>query len=197
MKTLRHTLLLLVFSALGGAAWVAHRPADWPELEQADPERKPPLSVLDQLSQAAIKRSAPLEIGEARLNEYLRTALAPGMAAGRLDAWLSLQAPQIDLQEQGAALRLRWFVGARRVCDLTVNLALQREADHFRIEIRDGAYGRLKVPRGLLHPARQVLASLAAALEPEINALFQMSQVRISDNKLQLDPRFAENASPS
>lgn len=197
MKALRHTLLLLVFSALSGAVWVAHRPAGWPELQRPDPARKPPLSVLDQLGQAAIKRSAPFEISEARLNEYLHVTLAPALAAGALKRWLTLESPQIDLQEGRAALRLRWRLGGRHACDLTVNLALKREDDHYRVEITDGAYGRLRVPRGLLHPVRGALARLAAALEPEINALFQMNQVRLTEDKLLLDPRFAEKATPS
>ncbi len=197
MKALRHTLLLLVFSALSGAAWVAHRPAGWAELQRLDPKRKPPLGVLDQLGQAAIKRSAPFEISEARLNDHLRATLAPAMAAGARNGWLTLECPQVDLQQDLAVLRLRWLLGARHACELTVNLALSREDGFYRVEVMSGAYGRLRVPRGLLHPARNALARLAVALEPEINALFQMNQVRIVEDKLLIDPRFAENASPS
>ncbi len=194
MKFLRHTLLLLVFSALSGAAWVAHRPADWPELQRLDPDKKPPLGVLDQLGQAAIKRSAPFEVTEARLNDHLRATVRPAMSEGPLSRWLKLELepPQIDLQNERAALRLRWRLAGRHACDLTVNLALQRDGDHFRVEILDGAYGRLNVPRGLLHPAKNALARLAGALEPEINALFQMNQVEITGDKLLLDPRFAD-----
>lgn len=193
MKFLRHTLLLLVFSALSGAVWVAHRPAEWPPLQRPDPERKPPLDVLDQLGQSAIKRSAPFEITEARLNAHLRDTLH--LSAG--PNWIQPQSPQIDLREDGATLRLRWLLGGRHPCDVTVNLTLHREATHYRVEILDGAYGRLRVPRGLLHPLRSTLDRLAQALEPEINALFQMNHVRLAEDKLQLDPRFTESASPS
>ncbi len=197
VKRLRHTLLLLVFSAFSGAVWVAHRPADWRPLPQADRDRKPPLDVLDQLGQSAIKRSAPFELTEARVNAHLRDVLQPQVTAGVLSRWLEPQPPQIELQEEVASLRLRWLLGSRHACDLTVNLALHREETRYRVEILDGAYGRLKVPRGLLHPVRSALARLADALEPEINALFQMNQVRITEGKLMLDPRFAEPAAPS
>lgn len=194
---LHHTLLLLVFSALSGAVWVAHRPADWQPLKEADRDRKPPLDVLDQLGQSAIKRSAPFEITEARLNAHLRETLRPVMEAGALSRWIHPDTPQINLREDIAELRLRWRLADHHACDLTVNLALRREHNQFRVEIRDGAYGRLKVPRGLLHPARAALGRLAAALEPEINALFQMNQIRIAEDKLMLDPRFSESTVPS
>ena len=193
MNFLRHTLLLLVFSALSGAVWVAHRPADWAPLEQPDPERKPPLDVLDQLGQSAIKRSAPFDVSEARLNAHLRDTLQTSATL----AWFTPQPPQIELRQDGASLRLRWLLAGRHPCDLTVNLTLHRDATRYRVEIRDGAYGRLHVPRGLLHPVRSALTRLAHALEPEINALFQMNQVRLAEDKLQLDPRFTEAASPS
>jgi hypothetical protein len=194
VKLLRKTLFLLAFSALSGAAWVAHRPAAWGELQALDPAKPAPLRVLDQLEQAAIKRSAPLEISEARVNEHLRTVLRPVVVWEKAAPWLRLTSPQIDLQENRATLRLRWHLGDYHVCDLTVNLAVERQADQFRVEVLDGAYGRLQVPRGLLHPAKAVLAELARVLQPEIKALFDMNQVQIAENKLVLDPRIADIA---
>jgi hypothetical protein len=193
LKTVRHSLLLLLFSSLTGAAWVAHRPALWPALQEVDPARKPALGVLDQLSQAAIKRSAPFEITEARLNEFLASQLKTRPMLAGTASWWHLDVPQFDLQEGLAVLRLRWHLGDRHACDLTVNLTLVQEADQFRIEIVDGAYGRLKVPRGMLHPAKAVLAELAAVLRPEVEALFAMNQVIIAEDKLLVDPRFADS----
>jgi hypothetical protein len=192
LKTVRHSLLLLLFSALTGAAWVAHRPADWPKLQAPDLERKPALGVLDQISQAAIKRSAPFEITEARLNQHLSTHLKSQPALAGAASWWRMDAPQVDLQEDRAVLRMRWHLAERHACDLTVNLTLQQEDGAFRIQVLDGAYGRLNVPRGMLHPAKAVLAHLAEALRPELDALFAMNKVKIVEDKLQLDPRFPD-----
>jgi len=171
---------------------VAHRPAEWPPLQEPDTTRKPALGVLDQLSQAAIKRSAPFEISEARLNQHLAGQLktSPGLTGAA--SWWRLEAPQIDLQDGRAVLRLRWLLAERHVCDLTFNLTLTQEAGQYRVEVLDGVYGRLRVPRGMLHPAKAVLVELAAALKPELEALFAMNQVVIAEDKLLIDPRFAD-----
>jgi hypothetical protein len=41
-----------------------------------------------------------------------------------------------------------------------------------------------------MRPLRPALISLSAVLKEEIQALFQMNQVRIAEGKLSLDPRF-------
>jgi hypothetical protein len=193
VKAFRHSLLLLVFSALSGAAWVAHRPALRPVLQASDPERRPSsIGVLDQLAQAAIKRSAPFEISESRINEHLAATLQARPAWAGAASWWRMDAPEIDLQENLAVLRMRWRVGDVHVCDLTVNLKLERAGGEFRCEVLEGAYGRLRVPRGLLHPAKAILVQLGEALRPELDALFSMNQIRIAQDKLLLDPRFSE-----
>ena len=194
LKTVRHSLLLLLFSSLTGAAWVAHRPALWPALQELDATKKPALGVVDQLSQAAIKRSAPFEITEARLNQHLASQLKTRPRWAAASSWWRLEAPQFDLQEDLAVLRLRWHLADRHSCDLTVHLKLGQEAGQFRIEVVEGAYGRLRVPRGLLHPAKAVLAELAEVLRPEVEALFAMNQVIIAEDKLLIDPRFADSS---
>lgn len=194
MNVLRYSFLLLLFSALTGAAWVAHRPAERSALQAQEGDRKPTQGVLDQLAQAAIKRSAPFEISESRLNEHLAESVASRPAWGVAKSWWCLEAPEVDLREGGAVLRLRWRLAEAHVCDLTVNLRLKREESEFHCEIVDGAYGRLKVPRGLLHPAKAVLSHLADVLRPEIDALFAMNQIQIVEDQLLLDPRFLDSA---
>ena len=194
MNVLRYSLLLLLFSALTGAAWVAHRPAQRSALQAQEGERKATQGVLDQLAQAAIKRSAPFEISEARLNEHLAESVTSRPAWGGAKSWWRMEAPEVDLREGGVVLRLRWRLAEVHVCDLTVNLRLKREESEFHCEIVDGAYGRLKVPRGLLHPAKAVLSHLADVLRPEIDALFAMNQIQIVDDQLLLDPRFLDSA---
>ena len=192
MKFVRHSFLLLLFSALTGAGWVAHRPAEWPDLQLPDKERKPALGVLDQISQAAIKRSAPFEISEARLNQHLASHLKARPALAGAASWWHMEAPQVDLKDERMALRLRWRLAGSHACDLTVNATLQQGDGVFIIQVIDGAYGRLKVPRGMLHPAKAVLTNLAEALRPELDALFAMNLVTITEDKLLLDPRFTD-----
>lgn len=154
VNVFRYSFLLLLFSALAGAALVAHRPAQWSTLMVNAGERKPTQGVLDQLAQAAIKRSAPFEISESRLNQHLAENVTSRPSWKEATSWWRMQAPEIDLREGGAVLRLEWKLADVHACDLTVNLSLKREGDEFRGEIIDGAYGRLKVPRGLLHLRR-------------------------------------------
>ncbi len=194
MKLLRQIFLLLLLSALSGAVWVAHRPAHWSALDTTAPPRPPPLGVFEQMDQARIKRSAPFEISEARLNQHLQQQLQPLVSEPFLARWLRAEAPAIALKNDLAELRLRWTLGGHHLTDLTVQLRVLREADSFRIDILSGAYGRLRVPRGLLHPVKPLLAQLSAALQPEIDVLFQMNHIRIAEHKLLLDPRFTDLA---
>ena len=53
-----------------------------------------------------------------------------------------------------------------------------------------GSYGHLTLPRGMMRPLAPALDRVAAALKPEIDALFQMNQVKLLQDKLVLDPRF-------
>lgn len=193
MKVLRQIFLLLLTSALCGAIWVAHRPADWSPLE-ALPDKLPPLGVFDQMDQASIKRSAPFEISEARVNKYLREQVEPVLAQPRLGRWIQPEPPVFAFRENLAELRLRWTIAGFRLADLTVHLAVERDEKTFRVEVLNGAYGRLRVPRGLLHPVKRSLANLATALQPEIDVLFKMNQIRIAEHKLLLDPRFTDLA---
>ena len=78
---LRRVLLTALFSALTAAAWLMHRPADWEPLEGPPEGKGSPLGVLDQMNQAAIKRSAPFDVTEYRLNEYLLQTTTPQVSA--------------------------------------------------------------------------------------------------------------------
>lgn len=193
MNALRHCLLLLLFSALAGAALVAHRPAKGAPLQGLEGEKKSTLGVLDQISQAAIKRSAPFEISEARLNEHLAETVQSRPAFNLMPTSWQMEVPRLDLHLGEATLRLRWRLANIHVCDLAVNFTVRREGKEFRCEVVDGAYGRLNVPRGLLHPAKAVLGQIADVLKPELDALFTMNQIQIAEDQLLLDPRFSES----
>lgn len=189
VKFLFHLLLLTTLSALAGAAWVAHRPADLAGvngLQAGDPAR--PRDVVDELKQVGIKRSAIVEVSEADLNRHLARVLAAKLPA-QLEPWAAFERLVLDLEPDVARLTLVWNLRGHR-STATVDLRVVRQAQAFRTEITGGGYGRLRVPRGLLRPLAPALTGLAAALQEEIDALFQMNQMRVLKDKLVLDPRF-------
>jgi hypothetical protein len=187
VKFLFHLLLLLALSALTGAAWVAHRPAVL-QASAALKEGTKPRDLVDDLKQAAIKGSGIVEISEAELNRHLSKVLTARMKAP-LDQWASFDHLHLDLKTDVASATLAWKV-AGHLSTVTVDLSVARLDKVFRIEVVGGAYGHLQVPRGLLRPLAPALNGLSMALEEEIQALFQMNQVRVAEDKLVLDPRF-------
>lgn len=190
MKFVFHLLLLVAFSALAGAAWVAHRPANLANIGGLDPQVKTPKGrdVLDELRQAAIKRSAILEISEAELNHHLAATLGSRMVSP-VGQWAKFERVVVDLEPDIAHAILIWDIGQHR-STATVDLRIVRLEKSFHVEVVGGRYGHLEVPRGLLRPLAPVLESLSRALEEDIQALFQMNQVKLVKDKLVLDPRF-------
>lgn len=185
-RHLFQTLRLLLVSALAGAAWVAHRPAELPVAPPINTAKADDL--LDLLRQTAIKRAAVMEISEAEVNRHLATTLT-GKVGKMLGKWTAFDGARIDLEPERARLFLVWKLkGFTRTA--SVDLAIGRDADNFHVELQRGAYGHLEMPRGMMRPLYPSLRALAEALDPEIRALFQMTKVTIAKDKLVLDPRF-------
>ncbi|HCN29128.1 MAG TPA: hypothetical protein DIT64_10315 [Verrucomicrobiales bacterium] len=189
MNLIVHLLLLAALSGLAGAAWVAQRPADLGGIRQAAPDdTRRPRDVLDDLKQAAIKRSAVFEITEADLNHHLARVLQAGTLPP-LNRWAAFARAAAALQPGQLEVTLVWEVlGSPRTA--TFRFHIQRLEGSFRVVLTGGSYGRLRVPRGLLRPMLPALEQLGLALEQEIQALFQMNQIQISEHKLVIDPRF-------
>ncbi|WP_395718312.1 hypothetical protein [Prosthecobacter sp.] len=180
------TVRLLLVSALAGAAWVAHRPAELPQAPAANNGKGD--DMLDMLRQSAIKRAAVMEVSEAEINRHLATAIT-GKAASMIGGWVAFDGARIDLEPDHARLFLVWKLhGHTRTA--SVDLAISRDADHFHVELLRGAYGHLEMPRGMMRPLYPALRSVAEVLDPEIRALFQMTKITIAKDKLVLDPRF-------
>jgi hypothetical protein len=185
-RHLLQTLRLLVISALAGAVWVAHRPADLPEVPKAGNGRNDDL--IDMLRQTAIKRAAVVEISEAEINRHLTATLA-GRIVSMFGGWVSFDGMRIDLEPDTARLFLLWRLhGHLRTA--SVDLAISRDDTNYHIELLRGAYGHLQMPRGMMRPLDPALRSVAEVLDPEISALFQMTKITIAKDKLVLDPRF-------
>lgn len=189
MKFVLHVLLLLLLSALAGAAWVAHRPVALAPVESAKPgpsgrQRE----FLDDLKQAAIKRSAVFEISEAELNRHLAKVVAAKMNPPA-NRWASFERVAVELEPDIAHATLAWKTEGH-LSTATVDLNVKRLDSTFHVEVVGGSYGHLEVPRGLMRPLAPALENLAKVLQEEIQALFQMNQIQLAQDKLVLDPRF-------
>ncbi len=185
MKFLVHLALLVAFAALAGAAWVAHRPALAPP--PGEPAKRP-RDVLDELKQAAIKRSAVFEISEPDLNQHLACVLE-ACPRPPLERWMQFRRLAVSLQSEVLEAILVWNIGG---AERTVSLRFQaiRRDSAFEVQLVGGRYGQLEVPRGLLRPLQPLLRQLGSVFAEEIGALFQMNQVRVAQGRLVLDPRF-------
>ena len=185
-RSLLQTLRLLVLSSLGGAAWVAHRPETLPAPPLAQKGKE--FDLLDDLRQASIKRASLIEIHEPDLNRYLSATLSARLSS-KLEKWLRLTAMSIDLEPGKAHVILSWeLFGYRRTA--SVDLVIQRVGEHFHVEMLGGALGHLRLSRGMMRPLQPALGTVAEALDPEIRALFQMTQITLAKDKLVLDSRF-------
>jgi len=187
MKRLLFNLLrLLLLSALGGAAWVAHRAETLPELPAAAKPREQ--DVLEELRLAAIKRATAFEISEADINRHL-AAVMPTRIGSRAEGWFRLQDTRVELEEGRAHVVIVWDVrGLRRTA--SIDLTIRREAENYHVEVLHGAIGHLRLPRGMMRVLDPTLRVITDALDAEIKALFQMTQITFGKDKLLLDSRF-------
>jgi hypothetical protein len=166
---------------------VAHRPEDLPAAPPSAQKGKGP-DLLDDLRQASIKRASIIEIREPDLNHYLSATL-PSRVGSKLDSWMRLADARVDLEPGKAHVIIIWdILGHRRTA--SVDLVIQRVGDHFHVEMLGGALGHLNLPRGLMRPLEPALRVVAEALDPEVRALFQMTQITVAKDKLVLDSRF-------
>ncbi|MCB1211058.1 MAG: hypothetical protein KDK97_17175 [Verrucomicrobiales bacterium] len=197
MKLLRKIVLLIALSALTGAVWVVHRSPPVDALRAAAtvaPTDSVP-DLLDQLRQTAMKRTgrgkggAAIEISEVDLNRYLARRLTTSLPA-QLKGIAAFDGILVDLQPDQARVHLLWVLGAGHLSGASVDLAIKRQGDVFEVEVLRGSYGHLALPRGMMRPLAPALDRVAAALKPEIDALFQMNQVKLLEDKMVLDPRF-------
>jgi hypothetical protein len=186
VKFLLNLLLMTALSALAGAAWVAHRPRALPTVILKDHGKA--VDMTDEIKQAVIKGSAEIEISETEINRHLEKVLTARMAAS-LEKSVRFEKLHFDFDPGIAHATLVWDIAGQRQT-ATMDLAITHLDKVFRVEVIGGAYGHLQVPRGLMRPLRPALISLSTVLKEEVQALFQMNQVRIAEGKLLLDPRF-------
>lgn len=188
MKLPIKLFLLISLSGLTAAAIVGHQTPDLSGIKGADSSTNTPGDIVDLLEQAAIKRSAPIEITESDLNKYLAATVA-GRQEGRTAGIADFESVLVDLKPDTATVTLCWSIQGHRSTS-SLDIRLNREKSNHRAEITGGSYGRMMVARGFMQPVLPAFESLARACDPDIKALFKMTKIQIAEDKLVLDPRF-------
>lgn len=180
--------MLVVLSGCAAAALLSHLPAA--HIAPVPSDEGTARDLLDVLAQAAIKRSSVIEITEEEVNRCLTDTIR-GAQSGRTGRHFAFERASVDLEAGSARVTLHWR-GKSHAVTTSLDLTVLRSPDNkaFRVEIQRGAYGRLAVARGFLLPLMPAYESLAAACDPEIKALFQMTKIEIAKDKLVLDSKF-------
>lgn len=183
-------LLVLWLGLLTAAAIQSHRSADWSKVKglSAPQGKEAPPDLLDRMEQAAWRRNAPLELGEAEVNRYLARIIA-GNQQGASGTAAKFERVALDFEPDRCRVIFAWNVAGRASESAALDFTLQREGENFVIEPRQGSYGRLPVLRGMMCALMPALDSLCAALDDEIHTVFQMNQIRFAQDKVFLDPR--------
>ena len=158
---------MTALSAMAGAAWVAHRPADVAPVQPAGQGARQ-RELVDDLKQAAIKRSAVFEVSEAELNRHLAKTLAGSLPAPAGE-WVQFERLAVDLEPELAHATFVWKLREHR-STATVDFRVQRGEEAFRVEVVGGRYGHLEVPHGMLRPLVPALEKLSQVLQEEIQA---------------------------
>ena len=152
------------------------------------PKEAPLRDLPNQLEQTAIKQATALEISEGELNDYLVRRLR-GQPEGWSGRFAAFDRVLLELNEGVVRVHLCWNVlGHRTVA--RVDLAVARTNKDFTVEVLRGAYGRLEVPRALLTPLIPALNEVARACKPEIQSFFKLPHIRLTKDKVVLNPKF-------
>ena len=184
-----NSALLLALSALSAGAVLCHQTPDLSGVALVPAPKTRPLNDLaNQFEQTALKQESVFVISEGQINDYLVRRLR-GQPSGVTAKVATFDRVLVEMNEGVVRLHLCWNVlGHMQVA--RVDLAIRRTKEDFTVEILQGAYGRLEVPRAMLTPLIPALRELARACKPEIQALFKLPQIRLSKDKVVLNSRF-------
>lgn len=190
MKLLVKLLVLTGLSGLTGAAIVGHRGADLGSVRGTGPAEASAQAndIADMLTQAGIKRSAPVEIAEADLNRFLAATLS-GRQAGRTRRLIDFEKAVVNLEPGDANVILCWNLEGHQTTT-SLHLRVTQEKGEHRFEVTHGAYGRMPVARGFMAAVMPAYTALMAAMNPEIRQVLGMTKIHFAKDKLVLDPRF-------
>jgi hypothetical protein len=180
-------LLFLVLSAALGGSIVFYRPPDLTGIKLTATPGTDPSDMAETISQVVMKQSGKQSITEGDINAFLATVLSQRLEG--LDGIAQPGSVVCDLRETTAPNYITWAVFGQPVT-ASAEVAVARQGADLVFETLRGSYGRLEVPRMLLTPVRPVISALAAACQPEIQALLTVPRLSIAKEKLVLDPTF-------
>ncbi len=183
-----HLLTTVFLSGLLGAAVAFHRAPDLSHIRTVPGAGFEPSDLAQTITQVVIKQSGKQSIEEGDLNAFLASVIAAHQR-GTSARFADPESVLVDLGEDTATLHFCWRLPYHRL-DAAVETKLGRVGGELVFEIVGGSYGRLRVPKMLLAPLRPALRALAAACEPELQALQSLPRLSISKEKLVLDPTF-------
>jgi hypothetical protein len=184
-----HVLITLWLGLLTAAAIQSHRPAPWTTLKGPSVKSKASsANLMELMEQSVFRKNTALEISEADMNQYLSNIIA-GKQSGLSGPYATFERVALDFEPGTCQVCLSWTLpgGHRSTSDLV--FTLERKGNEYIIEPRQGHYGRLPLPRGMMATMTPVLQSLCATLHDELRTVFQMNQIRFAQDKLVLDPR--------
>lgn len=178
------------FSLLVAAAVQSHRPADWSSLRGLEPEGRQSAApaLVDRMEQTTWRRNAAMEVSEEEVNRYL-AATIQGRQTGITASAVRFSRVALDFEPGVATLCLGWGEGGHVSATASLVFTMARRGGDFVIEVQQGAFGRLPVPRGVMCTLIPSLGGLTKCLQPEMRVLFQMNQIRFEKDKVVLDPR--------
>ena len=199
-------ILLVAAGGLGAAIFAAIEPQDLSDLRAPAPTAKAaPVREMKVVLKNSIDRGYPLTLQEAEINQWLARTLVTRQA-GFLEGKVTLDRVWVRLQDGLAEVVMeRHFLGK----PFTVSMFLQIERVEgmdgvaTEIQLHGGAYhpdfpqppqggrfGKLIVPQGFLILVMPAYQKLAALFPEEIELAFrEMSQIKIENNQIVLDPR--------
>ncbi|HSJ01624.1 MAG: hypothetical protein ACAI34_20120 [Verrucomicrobium sp.] len=191
LRILSNSLLLLWLSFMLAAVIQMHRPADIERLQGLDaPTARTTTApvLLDRMEQAVFRRNAELQITEAEANRYLASVLE-GRQAFTQFTGAHFERLALDFEANECRVLMAWNGPTGRQATASLDFTIDRRGEQFIIEPRNGAYGRLPLPRGMMCALLPSLKSLTKGLDVEIYTLFQMNKIRFEKDRLILDPR--------
>jgi hypothetical protein len=186
-----NVLLVLWLGLLTAATIESHRSADWSHVKGLSAPaagKETPPDLLLRMEQVAFRRTAAMELTEAEVNRYL-TRVVSGIQHGPTAAAARFERVALDFEPGLCRVIFSWNVAGRGPASATLDFTVKREGENFVVEPRQGSYGRLPVPRGMMVALMPALRSLCATLEDEVRAVFEMNQIRFVQDKVILDPR--------
>jgi len=181
---------LMLLSALSAAAVLFHRADDLSKISRKPSQALEKIDLAEGITQVVIKQSGKQLLDEGDVNHFFATRLKLRQEGLTTD----LAQPQeilCDLHEAGGTLYFCWK-GVRypQPFQASMDFTVGRRGPDLVMDVTGGHYGRLWVPKVLLSPLRQALKALAAACQPELNALLSLPKLSIAKEKLVLDPSF-------